>query len=477
LTINGANKTTTIIEGAGPSGPEGFRIRADVDFNNLTLTNFPRAIYISITESNHQVTVANSNLRDNTNTDNSYSGSAIVNYCTSCTISLSNVDVYDNASTYCGAITSNGALNISNNSRVHGNQATSTYGGAICNNDGALSLSQSLVYGNDTLGNDSSDLGGGIYQSGGSVSLFLSEVYGNSAHTGGGIYLDGGNLNLQNSQVYGNTAAGSGGGLYLSSDGSLTIDSSLIRENAATIGGGLYIWSDVKIQSSTIISNTASNYGGGVYVNLETTTLVNTTISGNQADTNGAGIYAYNSAIVRLANVTIANNTADADDDGDGRGGGVYQSSSSVILFKNSIIAGNHDLTVSPFEPYAPDCFGTLTSDGYNLVGLANALCTITGDQSGMLFKTFTPALDARLGPLTLYTVENYYHPVLFGPAVDQGNPSGCKDYANVTLGVDQLGQVRPAGSASPTYTPRCDLGAVESFFKRYALSLPLLLR
>ena len=104
LIIDGAGKAATIIDGAGSGGAEGFRVRANVQFKELTLRDFPRAIYISSTESNHQVTVSDSILRDNTNTDSAHSGSAITNYCPSCTISLANVEVYNNASTACGAI-------------------------------------------------------------------------------------------------------------------------------------------------------------------------------------------------------------------------------------------------------------------------------------------------------------------------------------------------------------------------------------
>jgi predicted outer membrane repeat protein len=237
------------------------------------------------------------------------------------------------------------------------------------------------------------------------------------------------------------------------------------------------VWDSVEIRNSTIISNTASNLdntskGGGIYASDHTLTLINTTISGNTAEQHGGGIFANGLAVVQMANVTLSNNTADANNDADGLGGGFYQDSSSVIRAKNSIIAGNKDLQSSAFEIYAPDCYGTLTSDGFNLLGLDNFLCTVAGDLTGMQAGVASPGLDPKLGRLTFYAAEYYYHPVLFGPAVDRGNPAGCKDYANVTLAIDQIGQIRPY-TGSGSYTPRCDLGAVESGFKRFDLYLP----
>ncbi len=57
---------------------------------------------------------------------------------------------------------------------------------------------------------------------------------------------------------------------------------------------------------------------------------------------------------------------------------------------------------------------------------------------SGMQYGTAGHTLDPQLGPLTAYVdLRNYYHPVLFGPVVDSGNPAGCTDYNNVLLTSD----------------------------------------
>jgi hypothetical protein len=150
----------------------------------------------------------------------------------------------------------------------------------------------------------------------------------------------------------------------------------------------------------------------------------------------------------------------------------VYQATSSVIKLKNSILASNIDLTASQFELYAPDCYGTLTSDGYNLIGLANALCAIVGSPTGNLVGATVPGMDPRLGPLTFNGL-TWYHPLRFGPAVDRGNPAGCSDFGAAILTVDQSGVTRPYGSASGGYTPRCDIGATEATSRRFDVFAP----
>lgn len=147
-------------------------------------------------------------------------------------------------------------------------------------------------------------------------------------------------------------------------------------------------------------------------------------------------------------------------------------------LANNSIVAKNHDLKAAPVEIVVSDCYGDFMSDGYNLIGNAGAFCDLSGDMSGMQYGTAGYTLDPQLGPLAAYVDQhNYYHPVLFGPVVDSGNPAGCRDYSNVLLTSDQLQEsLRPyAGGSAVGYTPRCDLGAIESLRVRRDLFLPQL--
>jgi len=158
------------------------------------------------------------------------------------------------------------------------------------------------------------------------------------------------------------------------------------------------------------------------------------------------------------------------DDNGDGIAGGIYvHDSADDVRFKNTIIAGNEDLTASPFEIYYPDCRGDLISDGFNLVGRVTVLCNISGDLSGNQIGIGS-AINPGLGGLIHGSYDAYYHPLVwFSPAVNRGNPAGCKDYDNVTITDDQPGETRHWG--------RCDVGAVESHINRKDLYVPVVLR
>jgi hypothetical protein len=113
---------------------------------------------------------------------------------------------------------------------------------------------------------------------------------------------------------------------------------------------------------------------------------------------------------------------------------------------------------------------------GYNLIGqLPTLFCSVTGDLTGTMIGSLSPGIDPVLSSLTLGGYSTYHHPLLqMGPAIDHGNPAGCTDFDGVTLTSDQRGEVRVYGSSTPVYTPRCDLGAVESSLTRFEAFMPL---
>ncbi len=480
LTINGAGQATTILDGAGSSGAKGFTISPDYDLelNDVTLRDFPQAVYIPGDASNHgTVTLNDCTLRDLTNTDPSNSGSAIANYCEGCTVNLNNVQVYNNRAPGCGAISNYGALNIGDGSSIHDNQATAGVGGAICNDGGNLSVMLSSIYNNIASGVYNNP-GGGIYQSSGSTAIYQGQIFNNSAdNEGGGAYIGGGSFSILYSTLSGNSGT-SGGGLFLNTSITAEIDATVIDNNQASYGGGIYTSKTVNIENSAIVSNTASTDGGGIRVQNGAATLINSTVSGNQANRDGAGLSIKNTTATKLGSATISNNTADADDNGDGTGGGIHVDSGSSVMIKNSIVAGNEDLTAVAFEVYSPDCVGPLTSQGYNLIGRWSSMtCSVSGDMSGVLLGSLSPGIDAGLGNLTLGSYSTYHHLPLWGPAIDRGNPAGCSDFSGAALAADQRGEARIFGAGAPGYTPRCDLGAVESSLKRFDLFLPAIIR
>jgi uncharacterized repeat protein (TIGR01451 family) len=104
---------------------------------------------------------------------------------------------------------------------------------------------------------------------------------------------------------------------------------------------------------------------------------------------------------------------------------------------RNSIISGNSASS-------APDCRGAIASAGYNLIGNTSG-CTFSAAGGDLI------GVDPKLGPLE---GSPGYRPLLPGsPAVNGGNPAGCKDDKGNPLPTDQRGLPRFG---------RCDIGSYE---------------
>jgi hypothetical protein len=143
-----------------------------------------------------------------------------------------------------------------------------------------------------------------------------------------------------------------------------------------------------------------------------------------------------------LNNVTITNNTSD--EASAGRAGGIA-SNGGVLNLRNTIIAGNHNTAGG-----SPDCAGTLTSQGYNLIQSTTG-CTIVGTTTGNL-----TGVNPLLGALANNGGLTQTHSIgSTSPARDAGNPAAPGSSATACRITDQRGVSRPQG-------PRCDMGAFE---------------
>jgi len=234
----------------------------------------------------------------------------------------------------------------------------------------------------------------------------------NGIATGGGGIHNSGNLTLSNSAITGNYAlsgsSATGGGIYNS--GTLTVRNSTFSGNTTSAnfayGGAIYSSGPLVINNSTVSGNSISGrFGGG-----------------------GGGIYTAGGA-TRISNTTIAGNS-----------GGIYKGGGTVTI-QNSIVAGS-----SPGR----NCFGTMTSNGYNVS--SDLTCTFhnSGDRNNT---------NPSLGTLGNYGGQTNTMQLLTGsPAIDTGNPSGCKDSQGKLLKTDQRGMPRP----DKEDTVGCDRGAFE---------------
>ena len=253
-------------------------------------------------------------------------------------------------------------------------------------------------------------------------------------------------LTVSNGNAISGVGSDFGGGIY--NNGTLTLTNVTISGNSATnsgnggssIGGGIQNDGTATLTNVTISGNSAtssssggSSIGGGIE-NEGTVTLTNVTISGNSATNTGGGSSIgggiENEDTATLENVTISGNSATNTGGGSSIGGGIENEDTISLI--NTIVANS---------PSGGNCFGTITSLGYNLDSANTCAFTGTGD----LINT-----NPLLGPLALNapgTTETLA--LLAGsPAIDAADPT-------IFPPTDQRGVTRPQG-------PRADIGAYE---------------
>jgi hypothetical protein len=285
-------------------------------------------------------------------------------------------------------------------SRVRIQHGEAIGGGGILNY-GILSISQCTVANNLVLSQSKyPSVGGGIDNLG---TLTIS------------------NTTISANGAIANTSWGEGGGIS-NADGALTINNSTINGNSAS--GSVY---------------NPPGLGGGIFNNGGTLVINNSTVSGNRASSStrypqGRGGGIYNAGTLVVSNSTISANSAPL-------AGGVFNSSGWTAAFQNSIMANGFT---------SRNCYGTMTSHGYNLSSDDTCNFTNTGDVNNT---------NPMLGPLQYNGGPTQTMALPSGsPAIDAGNPSGCTDSQGHLLKTDQRGKPRP----NTEDTSGCDMGAYE---------------
>jgi CSLREA domain-containing protein len=346
-----------------------------------------------------------------------------------------------------GGINNNFGLLSLKNLTITGNTASN--GGGISSIKGTLTIENSAVV-NDTASNN----GGGIFnQEISALTVKNSIVIGNSSVSSGGID-NRGTLDMSNSTVSGNSTGNGGGGVRNFGGGTATIaDSSISGNRVTTIfgdGGGINNFGSMTVVNSTISGNSLgfSGNGGGIF-NSNVLTLTNSTITNNSAN-NAGGIDNAIGSTLNINSSTISNNTANFN------GGGIRNQSGTNNV-RNTIIASN--TAVNPAQDY----FGTLTSQGYNLIGNTSGT-TIVGTTTGNILGQ-----DPLLLPLRNYgglTQTRALRPT--SPAIDKGNSFG--------VATDQRGQIRPydfPNIPNATGGNGSDIGAFERQANDVTISTP----
>jgi CSLREA domain-containing protein len=357
-----------------------------------------------------------------------------------------------------GGILSSGAVRLIDSVLIDNRTDNGTGGGIDTSGSGGVTLIDSVVKDNSAGPNS----GGGIYSHSGPLSIRNTLFLRNSSGSGGGIRMEAGSARIVDSAFISNNALGSGGianggnitallrttfednsgiqGGALLNFGTIgTISGSTFRRNFGGHFGGGAIDNQGTItllETSTFSDNRTQGEGGGIYQRGTITTLRNSTFSGNSAAENGGAIN--NEGTVTIRGITVTGNVADEEFGFETDGGGLFIGGGTLSI-GNSIIEGNTD----NFGTIHPDCSGTVTSTGHNLIG----------DDTGC--TGFTQPTDdegpVALGPLGHNGGLTQTHGLPAGSAAVNHGPAGGG-------GADQRGVPRPQGA-------RQDTGAYERAF------------
>jgi hypothetical protein len=319
-------------------------------------------------------------------------------------------------------------------------------GGSTTSSGGGLDVTQETTF-TDVLvtANFAAGDGGGLDLND-DIELIDSAVTNNVANDGGGISSSD-DVVLTRSVISFNTASDQGGG-YENDDNLRMVDSIVANNTAADVGGGIFTDSEDTVEENTylrssIVDNNATNGGGGVYRVAGELRLDSSTVSGNVTNASGGGIENNDTTLpYSMIHTTVAGNRADADGNGTGNGGGVNNAATAITQLDRSLLADNTD---GPTTTH-PDCSGTVTSLGFNVVesvtGCTGIVDGVNDDAVG----------DPALAPLSNNGGGTPTHALGASTApvdrIPKGTP-GCKGSA------DQRGVPRPAGAG-------CDSGSYE---------------
>jgi len=303
----------------------------------------------------------------------------------------------------------------------------------------------SLTLSNLTIERGVGYTGGGGVDNSGTLTVNNSILYLNTALTGGAI-LNTGIAIISETSFNGNSpyffghSASCGA---IDNRSAMTITASTFDTNSAqnnfTSGGAICNGGTLTITDSTLSNNSSSGnnggYGGAIFTYAGTLTVTNSTFSGNAATTSGGAIYSQGGT-VQISNSTFGNNPETIG------GGGALSNAGSSVLIQNSIVANSAN---------GGNCAGTITSDGYNLSSDSTCHFSSTRDLNNKNPKL--GALHKNGGPTETMALQKG------SPALDAGNPAGCRDFSGNLLKTDQRGLPRPGGGE----TTGCDMGAYES--------------
>ncbi len=220
------------------------------------------------------------------------------------------------------------------------NGRISTQGAGILNY-GTLTIDACEVYNNNATNvAKTTGIGGGIY-SDGTLIIRNTSIHDNfAAIDGGGIYINSGDNKAVRLDVFANNAGKYGGGVYLAAKATLELEDSYVFENLSDIGAGLAVHGKLIYEGGEVANNKADSQGGGIWIEIpdedKAATLVGVNVSFNEAGTDGGGVHLANSKSLLFIDLCELLSNKAAND-----GGGLLTETDSLVIVKRTEINGN----------------------------------------------------------------------------------------------------------------------------------------
>jgi CSLREA domain-containing protein len=212
--------------------------------------------------------------------------------------------------------------------------------------------------------------------------------------------------------------------------------------NRARNGGAITVdWGTLHVRRSAFFENSATSIGGAILVHASQAHIVNSTFYANHAEFAGEALYnASNDEAGLVVSRTTVNNSTLVNNRTPSHGTIADDDLEGTLQIQNSILQTG---------PTGGACVGEIISSGYNISDDQTCGFTEVGDMEN------TDALLEAWGYNGGSTPN--FAPTSISPAVDGGDPDGCRDSFLYNISVDQRGEPRANSAEDP-----CDIGSIE---------------
>ncbi len=259
---------------------------------------------------------------------------------------INGIGTYEPAVWLGGGVLIDGASPVISNNIIRNNYASMGCG-IFCRNSVAKIISNTIDN-NGSAANFAEFWGGGITCRDSDVEIIDNVITNNHARVGGGIFMNNSDFYLSGNVInYNHAHMGGGGGIDIHSAENSIIRNTTFRGNTAyfnsgSVGGAIYITTSDVILANLLITENTAHWGGGIYSEDESRVeCENLTVVQNTAEADGGGLYCgninFNLALFNLTNCIIWDNSPQE----------IFVQYSNVEIANSLVLGGSEEIPVN----------------------------------------------------------------------------------------------------------------------------------